>query len=380
MCRAIAARPTLRRRDGCGGPTIASINQERPGARPRAVTIKDVAAEAGVSLQTVSRVINDRPNVRPAIQERVRGAIERLGYVPSLAARKMAGNKSYLLLALNDRDRTIEGWQSGDGTDWVDQMLLGGMLKSAEHGYRMIFELVDTHSAHIDRELTSALGALHPDGVILTPPHGDNRAITTMLIERGIPFARIGSKREGPGFRIVMDDLAAARAATEHLIVLGHRRIGFITGSGEYALSGERLEGYRLAMQAAGLEGRLMVAEGDFTYRSGSEATRRLLEAPERPTGIVASSDQMSLAALEVATEKGLDVPRDLSIVSFDDSPIVKFSTPPLTAIRQPIAQMAAQAAELLIAANNGAPFSDEIKVLPFELIVRGSTALAIST
>ena len=193
-------------------------DQKRSQARPRAVTIRDVAAEAGVSLQTVSRVINDGPNVRPAIEERVRKAIEKLGYVPSLAARKMAGKKSYLLLALNDRDRTIIGWQSGDGTDWVDQMLLGGMLKCAEHGYRMIFELVDTHSSNVERELTSALGALHPDGVILTPPHGDNRAITDMLIRRRIPFARIGSKRPGPGFRIAMDEQAAASAATEHLI------------------------------------------------------------------------------------------------------------------------------------------------------------------
>jgi LacI family transcriptional regulator len=350
-------------------------SRDRSGARPRGVTIRDVAAEAGVSLQTVSRVMNNRPNVRPAIQELVRKAIEKLGYVPSLAARKMAGNKSYLLLALNDRDRTIEGWQSGDGTDWVDQMLLGGMLKCAEFGYRMIFELVDTHSSNIERELTSALGALHPDGIILTPPHGDNRAITEMLIERRIPFARIGSKQPGPGFRIAMDEQAAANAATRHLIELGHRRIGFITGSSEYALSAERLEGYRAAMRAAGLEDRLLVAHGDFTFRSGEAATRSWLALANRPTAIVASSDQMSLAALDVAKSSDLDVPGGLSIVSFDDTPIVKFSTPPLTAIRQPIAEMAARAAEVLIGANSDADLADGIDILPFQLIVRGSTA-----
>ena len=357
------------------GPAASDSERKRPRARPRAVTIKDVAAEAGVSLQTVSRVINDRPNVRPVIEERVRAAIEKLGYVPSLAARKMAGDKSYLLLALNDRDRTIIGWESGDGTDWVDQMLLGGMLKCAEHGYRMIFELVDTHSSNIERELTSALGALHPDGVILTPPHGDNRAITEMLIERRVPFARIGSKLPGPGFRIAMDEHAAAKAATDHLIALGHRRIGFITGSGEYALSAERLEGYRDAMRAAGLEDQALVEHGDFTYRSGEEATRRWLALAQPPTGIVASSDQMSLAALDVAKASDVEVPERLSIVSFDDTPIVKFVTPALTAIRQPIAEMAARAAELLIAANKGEALADGINFLPFKLIVRGSTA-----
>lgn len=344
-------------------------------SRPRAMTIKDVAAEAGVSLQTVSRVINDGPNVRPAIKERVRDAIEKLGYVPSLAARRMGGNRSYLLLALNDRDRTIEGWQSGDGTDWVDQMLLGGMLECAKHGYRMIFELVDTHSSNVERELTSALGAIHPDGVILTPPHGDNPAITSLLDHRHIPYARIGSKDVGPGFAIAMDDEAAAATATRHLIDIGHRRVGFITGSDEYALSKDRLRGYEQAMRSAGLHDPALVGRGDFTFRSGVDATQRLLDLDQRPTGIVASSDQMSLAALNVAKSRGFEVPRDLSIVSFDDTPIVKFSTPPLTAIRQPIAPMAARAAELLIGANSGQPAPDTVSMIPFELIVRGSTA-----
>ena len=342
----------------------------------RAVTIKHVAAEAGVSLQTVSRVINDGPNVREAVKERVQAAVAKLGYVPSLAARRMAGSRSYVILALNDRDRTIAGWRSGEGTDWVDQMLLGGMLKCAEHGYRMMFELVDTHSAHVEREIDAALSALQPDGVILTPPHSDNPEITEFLTERAIPFARIGSVEDGVGFAISMDDAEAARVATRHLIDLGHRRIGFITGSDEYALSGARLEGYRAAVRAAGVaQDPELVARGDFTYASGTEATRRLLALDEPPTGIVASSDQMSLAALEMARSSGIDVPRDLSIMSFDDTPIVKFSTPPLTAIRQPIAEMAACAANLLIRTANGEPVPDTPNILPFELIVRGSTA-----
>ncbi|TFI59725.1 LacI family DNA-binding transcriptional regulator [Sphingomonas parva] len=343
--------------------------------RPRAVTIKHVAAEAGVSLQTVSRVINDGPNVRDAIKQRVVAAIEKLGYVPSLAARRMGGTRSYLLLALNDRDRTIAGWQSGDGTDWVDQMLLGGMLKCAEHGYRMIFELVDTHSLHVERELTAALAALHPDGVILTPPHGDNPLITRLLASRHIPFARIGSDGQAPGFAIQMDDAKAAAAATEHLLLLGHRRIGFITGSRDYSLSVKRLVGYRSAMRGAGINTRDLVAEGDFTFESGVKGSEALLGLGEPVTAILASSDQMALAALNVARARGLEVPRDLSVVSFDDTPIVRFCAPPLTAIRQPIAPMTATAAELLIRAANGDEIEDGPHVLPFELIVRESTA-----
>jgi LacI family transcriptional regulator len=342
--------------------------------RPRAVTIKHVAAEAGVSLQTVSRVINDGPNVRAEIKQRVNDAIDKLGYVPSLAARRMGGTRSYLLLALNDRDRTINGWQSGDGTDWVDQMLLGGMLKCAEHGYRMIFELVDTHDARVERAINGALAQLHPDGVILTPPHGDNPVITDLLAARKIPFASIGSA-DGPGFAVGMDDAEAAKVATDHLISLGHRRIGFISGSEEYALSGARLEGYRRALRNAGLgEDPALMAKGDFTFASGAAATQHLLALADRPTAIVASNDQMSLAAVEAAQSSGLQLPGDLSIVSFDDTPIVKFSTPGLTAIRQPIAAMTARAAELLIGAANGDRVAQTRETLPFELIVRAST------
>ena len=119
--------------------------------RRQLVTIRHVAADAGVSLQTVSRVINKAPNVRPEVQQRVQSSIDKLGYVPSIAAQRLSGSRSYLILALNDRDRTIADWRERQGADWIDQMLLGGMLKVAEYGYRLMFELVDTHDDHVER-------------------------------------------------------------------------------------------------------------------------------------------------------------------------------------------------------------------------------------
>lgn len=341
----------------------------------RPITIKHVAEEAGVSLQTVSRVINNGPNVRAEVRERVNAAVAKLGYVPSIAAQRMGGSRSYLLLALNDRDRTIEGWRSGEGTDWVDQMLLGGMLQCAEAGYRMIFELVDTHSSHVEREVQAAIAALHPDGVILTPPHSDNPLITRLLVQMGLPFARIGSVTEGPGFAIAMDDRAAAETATRHLLELGHSRVGFITGSDEYALSGARLEGYRRAVRDRGLaEDEALMGRGDFSFASGARAMEGFCDLAEPPTAIVASNDQMALAALRVATDRGLAVPDHLAIVSFDDTPIVRFSNPPLTAVVQPIAAMAAEACSLLIRAKAGERDLPQRMVLPFDLAVRGST------
>ncbi|MFA6118067.1 MAG: LacI family DNA-binding transcriptional regulator [Sphingomonas sp.] len=342
--------------------------------RRQAVTIKHVAADAGVSLQTVSRVINKEPNVRPEMTLRVQASIDKLGYVPSIAAQRMSGSRSYLILALNDRERTIADWRKREGADWIDQMLLGGMLTCAEHGYRMIVELVDTHSDHIERELLGAIAALQPDGVILTPPHSQNPLITELLEAQKISFARIGSLTEGPGFALTMDDEHAARMATEHLIGLGHRRIGLIAGSPEYELSTWRVLGWRAAMAEAGLETDLL-AEGDFSYASGRRAATELFDRAAPPTAIIASNDQMALATLETGRERGIDVPRDLSLISFDDTPIVRFTHPPLTAVVQPIAGVVARAVELIIADRSGRTVPDAPVVVPATLELRSSTA-----
>ena len=343
--------------------------------RRQAVTIKHVAADAGVSLQTVSRVVNKDSGVRPEMMQRVQASIDKLGYVPSIAAQRMGGSRSYLILALNDRERTIADWRARQGTAWFDQMMLGGMLTCAEHGYRLIVELVDTHSDHIERELLAAIAALQPDGVILTPPHSGNPLIINLLEAQGISFARIGSLTDGPGIRLIMDDTRAARIATEHLLELGHRRIGFIAGPDEYELSAWRVDGWRGAMDAAGLATDGLLVQGDFSHASGGVAASKLLALPEPPTAIIASNDQMTLATLELARERGLTVPDDLSLISFDDTPIIRLAHPPLTAIVQPIAEVTAQAVNLIIAdLTNGATIPTPVTV-PASMILRYSTS-----
>lgn len=344
--------------------------------RRQSVTIKHVAADAGVSLQTVSRVINNGPNVRAEMKERVQASIDKLGYVPSIAAQRMSGSRSYIILAINDRELTIADWRAREGRDWVDQMLLGGMLTCAEHGYRMLIELVDTHNDHVERELGAAIAALQPDGVILTPPNSENSLITGLLAERGIPFARIGSKREGPGIAMTMGDTHNARLATDHLIELGHERIGFIAGPEDFSLSEWRIEGWQQAMEKRGLSHEGLFERGDFGFDSGAEAARKLLDREQPPTAIIASSDQMALATLEVARDRGLEIPGDLSLISFDNSPIVRFTQPALTAIDQPIAATTSRAVELLIGARKTKPAEHPIS-LKGELVVRGSTAQA---
>lgn len=343
------------------------------------VTITHVAAHAGVSHQTVSRVINNEPNVRPEMKERVQKSIDVLGYVPLIAAQRLGGARSYLILAINDRERTIADWRARQGADWVDQMLLGGMLKCAEHGYRMIFELVDTHSDHIEHELISVIAGLQPDGIILTPPHSDNPQIIGLLANRNIPFARIGTKDIGLGMPIYMDDEGSAKLATKYLIEKGHTRIGFIAGSSEYKLSGWRVDGWQNAMNEANLSCDNLLAHGDFSYASGELAAHALLTSKPPPTAIIASNDQMALATLEIASSLNINVPKELSIVSFDNTPLMRFTQPPLTAIDQPIAASASKAIELIVAANeqeeNESTEKTKLAIITASLVERGSVA-----
>ncbi|WP_353228499.1 LacI family DNA-binding transcriptional regulator [Novosphingobium sp.] len=346
--------------------------------RKQAVTIKHVAADAGVSLQTVSRVINNVANVSADMMSRVQASIDRLGYVPSIAAQRMSGSRSYIILAINDRERTIADWQMRLGTDWVDQMLLGGMTACAEYGYRMLIELVDTHNDHVERELGAALTALQPDGVIITPPHSDNPQILALLQAHDIPFARIGSNGADGlgGIALTMDDEGSARRAVRHLVALGHRAIGFIAGPADYQLSGWRVDGWRAEMAAAGLMAEdHLLATGDFTFEGGAAAARALLGCAVRPTAIIASNDQMAFATLEVARELGLDVPGDLSLVCFDNTPMVRFTRPPLCAIDQPVAETTARAVQMLLGGKPGEEPATMLVNVPGNLVVRGSTA-----
>lgn len=343
-------------------------------AKRAQITIEDVADAAGVSRQTVSRVINLSPNVKTAVRERVSAAIDRLGYVPNISARRMGGGRSYLILAINDRQRTLENWQAGHGNDWVDQMLYGGMTECERHGYHLVFELIDADSPSSPRQLANILASLRPDGVILTPPHCDNPELIAVLAERNIPSARVGH-HEGLGHVDVhMDEKGASGRAAEHLIGLGHRRIAYIAGAPNYGNSAQRVSGYLAALTHAGLNpDQALIGNGDFHFATAADVIEAMLKGDDPPTAIIADNDEMAFAALHVADRHGIAVPSGLSIVSFEDTPGVRFSVPPLTAIRQPTAAMIAKASERLIAISKGEDGFGAY-LLDFELIERAST------
>lgn len=343
--------------------------------KPVNITIEDVARAAGVSRQTVSRVLNRKPGVKPAVRERIEGAIAELGYVPNLAARRMGGARSFLIMAINDRARTIENWSAGRGNDWVDQMLHGGMLACEEHGYHMLFELVDTGHDEAVRQVGRILTSLQPDGIILTQPHSENVKLAQLLRERGRPFARIALPNPDiPSLSVHFDDAAAARACVDHLRDFGHERIAFIAGDSTYQGSVNRREGFAAAMRDAELEP--VIGECDFSFDKAASWTRDRLTNDSAPTAFIAENDEMAFAVLNTANELDLGVPEHLSLISFEDTPGARFSVPPLTAVRQPTAAMIGRACEVLIEATGKGEVEGD-HVLPFELKIRSTTGPA---
>jgi LacI family transcriptional regulator len=345
------------------------------------VTIYDVAARAGVSIKTVSRVMNNEPNVRPQMRERVLEAAGALGYAPNLSARSLAGSRSFLIAVFADAALTLDHWRSERGSGYLQRIQLGATVETRDAGYHLMVELIDHDGPKVRQEVGALLAALKPDGVILTPPSCDNAVVLELLDKAGTPYVRLGpEKPEGLGPRVHMDDVAAAREMTEHLADLGHQRIGFITGDKRYGASQARREGYVAAMRARGLTvDKAWIRQGDFTFESGHQAATALLALKTRPTAIFASSDEMALGALAAVAEAELSTPGDISVAGFDDSPVSRLSRPPLTTIRQPLVEMSTLATKMLIkggarhALTEARPSRDEL--LPFTLIHRASTA-----
>ena len=344
------------------------------------VTIYDVAARAGVSIKTVSRVMNNEPNVRPAMRERVLEAAGALDYSPNLSARSLAGSRSFVIAVFVDATLTLDHWRSERGADYLSRIQLGATLQCRDAGYHLLIELIDHDAPRVRQEVAALLAALQPDGVILTPPSCDNETVLDLLDKAGTPYVRLGPQQaEGGGPQVQMDDFAAARDMTQHLASLGHRRIGFIVGEPRYGASHARRDGFLEAMQDLGLPvAPSWVRQGDFTFQSGVEQAKALLALPDRPTAIFASSDEMALGCLAAAAELGVMVPGEVSVAGFDDSPSARFSRPQLTTVRQPVAEMASLATRLLITrdpkelAARSQPLN---QLLPFELIHRASTA-----
>ena len=325
-----------------------------------ATTIRDVAARAGVSVMTVSRVLNGERHVSATSRERVLQAVDALGYRPNIFARGLPGNRSFLICLLVPE--VIPGY--------VAEFQLGAIERCRAAGYHLVAQPYDSHQPNYAAAVKDAIGALRPDGFIVTPPISDDLGVLDVLDASNTAFVRLSPGLDTErGNSISIDEVEAARQMTTLLIEAGHRRIGFVRSHPDHLAAAGRYAGYRQALADHGLPfDDALVRQGDFDFSGGEISGASLLSQQARPTAIFASNDDTALGVMAAADRLGLRVPGDLSVVGFDDSEVARQAWPRLTTVRQPIRQMAAAAAEMLIQPQ---PPAAERRRVAFEIVRR---------
>jgi len=330
-------------------------------ARSR-TTIRDVAALAGVSHQTVSRVINNNQSVSPETRARVEDAIRQLNYMPSAVARSMARGHSFMISCLvpNLVDFTF------------GSIIEGGQMEARLHDYLLV------SSSSPDETTFSALmdefaASRRVDGLVVVNPYMDNR---TALIPAGFPVIFAGSRSQDPAISsIALNDYEAGRTATSFLIESGHQQLCTITGPMIEDCSRDRLRGFQQQILDAGLPENNDVLHGDWTASSAYHVFKTHLAECQAPCAVFAQNDQMAIGVIRAAHEHGLRVPDDLSVIGIDDMPLASFFTPALTTLRQDMTAIGIHAVQLLLRTieQPDAP-SEHISISP-ELVIRQSVA-----
>ena len=348
----------------------ATLRKSGRGVK-RGTTIHDVAKRAGVSPMTVSRVVNGEPNVREATRAAVLAAVKDLRYAPNPAARSLAGAQSARIGLL----------YSNPSAAYLSEFLLGALDEGSRKSAHLLLEKCEVSSAAAERAAVRRLIDGSVAGVILPPPVCESHVILSELKKAEIPTVAVATGRfRADASCVRINDFKAAYEMTRYLLSMGHRRIGFIKGHPNQTASGERWLGFETALREADCKPHAPIMEqGFFSYRSGLDAAEKLIATAPRPTAIFASNDDMAAAVVSVAHRRGLDVPRDLSVVGFDDTAIATTVWPELTTIRQPIASMAEAALDLLILdirrRRDGESSTPVDHLVAHELIVRESAA-----
>jgi LacI family transcriptional regulator len=349
-----SASTGLARRAGPGSRAAAAV---------RRTTLAAIAAEAGVSLPTVSKVVNGRPDVSPSTRARVERLLDEHQYTRSAIRRRR-------------RSGLIDLVFNGLDSPWAMEILRGVEEWGAGHETGIAVSSV-RHGSVRPSSWTSTLASHDTDGVILVISELTASQLK-QLREAGIPLVVVDPVNPPPPDlpSVGATNWAGGLAATEHLLSLGHRRIGAITGPGGYLCSRARIDGYRSALERAGVRfDQALVRNGDFEHEGGFIRGGELLGLASPPTAIFAGSDQQAFGVYEAARQRGLRIPQDLSVVGFDDLPVTRWVSPPLTTVRQPLAEMGRAAAQMLGQLIEGISLRSSRVELSTELITRESTA-----
>ena len=327
-------------------------------------TIREVAQRAGVSIKTVSRVVNNEPNVRPETRKRVQKAVSDLDYEPLPAARGLAGRRTFSIGLLYENPHEFS---------YIHRLLEGAYAACEAKGHALLLRpcTADLTPATVRQFVRQT----RVDGVLLTAPIADRSDVTALLGSSGVAFAQISPRDTNPEWTSVgPDDAKASRALTEHVLALGHRRIAFIKGDPKHGASHKRLAGHLGCLRDHGVAADpTLIVEGNFDFDSGRRGLATLWELAERPTAVIACNDDSAAGVVVAAHERGIEIPETLSVAGFDDSPTATHTWPALTTVRQPIAAIAFRAAALLIAKIGGEPARQE--TFDCDLVARSSMA-----
>ncbi|AQP98741.1 LacI family transcriptional regulator [Pseudoalteromonas aliena] len=331
-------------------------------------TINDVAKHAGVSIKTVSRVINNETSVRDHTREKVMVSVNELNYHPNLAARSLAGTKSYSIAYIYDNPNAY----------YIIDMQNGILNACKKHGFELLIHPCNAKEERIIDEITSMVKHTRIAGVMLTPPFSEMPLFVEQLAQLDVKIVRVLSGNTAPDNLtpcIMIDDKLASKTITEHLITNGHKRIGFLAGGAEHNSTKERLEGYKDALQQHNITiDKSLIVAGEYSFESGVEGAKTLIALTDKPTAIVSCNDEIAAGALFAARLLNIDIPEQLSITGFENSPFSRQTWPKLTTANQPNDKIAEDAANLLIAQIRNGDDRDIVKKYIPELIVRDST------
>jgi LacI family transcriptional regulator len=339
----------------------------------RKFTIDDVAKAAGVARVTVSRVLNFEQNVRVATRGKVLRAVAALGYSVDQRARALASGSSTQIMLVHAHSPEREP------NSYYDAGLeLGALRACSKLGFDLVTRGIDPTSKDGQRMLVSILEREQPAGLIVSPPLSDDLDLIEAAQRAGVRMVAISAAEAARKLvhAVGIDEYAGGSALAEHLVSLGHRRIGFIKGPAEHRSAVLRYDGFLAALRDSGIPGETWVAEGDFTFKSGVEAADQLLRDEVGVTALACANDDMAAGAMLALHRSGLDIPGQISVSGFDDTPMSGIIWPPLTTVRQPIKDFGECAVQMLVAKQLGD--GAHYEVLAHELIVRESTAAPI--
>jgi len=329
------------------------------------ITLHDVARLAGVSIKTVSRVLNNERYVSDAKRQRVAAAVEQLNYRPNMAARTLSGAKSYLL-----------GFLAPAGAPmYIDRLLRGALEACKKNNYHLVPEIYEMQTDDVLAKVKALCASTALDGAVLAPGLCDSPSVLEFLREQGIPYVGISPSISIDAPYVHIDEQGATYAMTRHLLELGHERIAFLGYRSGWKFVERRLQGFRKAMDEARIAvPAKYIGECWFTFRFAQERAEKLLALKEPPTALVAVNDETAVGAMVASYRRGLTVPKDVSITGFDDSPLAALTWPQLTTVRQPMEAMAAAAAELILKPRAPASGKSAGVLLPFEVVIRDTT------